>query len=420
MRLVERRRFWIKKARRLAFRRNLAHWLDRLLPLVSVVCFIGAVILLICRISRRSHLGLWAGLGLALLVGIATSWYYRKNRRFNINDSLARLDEVGRLHNRLTAAHAGVGDWPAPCEIREPVRWNWRRLAGPVALSVAVLLAAEWGKLPNSRARENAVEPPLAWAQVSSWVQILEQSQLLEPDALQNLRDAVDQVRQKSPESWYSQSTLEAADTLRDKTEQSLKSMLRDLEKSAAALSSAGSPGSSADELKTLDNSMQEALRGLQSGDLQLRKETMAGLKKIDLTKAKQLDPSQMAKIRQNLKAGARVCEKCVGPSVAAGKEKIGESGGLGGGEKTAPLTVKPAPTNLQTEETDTISNDDLSHAAIGDVVGTDKGKHQVKKNAPQQAMAGGAINSTGEGGEAVWRDSLAPEDRDVLKRFFK
>src|SRR5206468_930773 len=213
---------------------------------------------------------------------------------------------------------------------------------------------------------------------------------------------------------WYNQSSLEASDTLREKTEQALKIMRDELQKSEDALAAASNfdQSSSPGELKALTESLQKSLHGLEMGNLPLNKELLSDLKKIDMSKIKQLDPSQLAKMREKLKAGVRVCQKCVGPTVREGEEIACQSGGIGGGGKSAPLTVKQTPTDLHTKETDTVSNADMSHATIGDVVGVNKGEHAVKKTAPKQPVAAGAVGSSGTGGEVVWRDSFTPEER--------
>jgi hypothetical protein len=244
----------------------------------------------------------------------------------------------------------------------------------------------------------------------------------MEPEAFKKLRDDIDQIRQQLPDNWYSQSSLEASDTLREKTEQALKSTLNNLQSSDKTIAAATTlvHSSAPSELKALNDSLQESLRGLEMGGLPLNKELLGDLKRIDMTKLKQLDASQLSKMREKLKAGIRVCEKCVGPSVRAGKEVTGQSGGKGGGGKTAPLTLKQAPTNLRTNQSESISNDDLSRAALGDALAVNKGQHEVRKTALKTPLAGGSIGSTGQGGEAVWRASFTPEEREMLQRYFK
>jgi hypothetical protein len=57
---------------------------------------------------------------------------------------------------------------------------------------------------------------------------------------------------------------------------------------------------------------------------------------------------------------------------------------------------------------------------APGDVLGVSDGKHDVDKNAYTGPKNGGAIQDTGDGGAAVWQNSLLPSERETLKRYFK
>ena len=414
--------FWMARARRLAWFRNVACWVDLCLAPVCGVIIAGAIALLIFRILRLRPAPIWIGIAILVLAFLAVSAWRCWHRLFSTADALTRLDEVGHLRNRLTAAQAGVGRWPQPRNVRDAARWNWNRILVPIAFSIFTLIGAAWVKVPERPSQQRTVEPPLAWTQLESWLQTLEQSQLLQAEPLQNLQEQLDGLKQQAQENWYSQSNLEASDTLREEAEHALNRMLSDMQKADNSLSAAaklgenGTPG----ELKAVNESLQTALRGLETGKLPLNKELMENLKKVDASKMKQLNASQLAQMREKLKAGVKVCEKCLGPSIRPGKEVSMQPGGEGGGGSPAPLTLKQGPTNLQSKETDAVSNDDVSHAALGDMTGVDKSQHEVKKVAPKIPVAGGSISSPGQGGEAVWRDSLTPEEQQVLQRFFK
>ena len=55
-----------------------------------------------------------------------------------------------------------------------------------------------------------------------------------------------------------------------------------------------------------------------------------------------------------------------------------------------------------------------------GDLVGVGKGEHTVDPSAYTGPTSAGAALSEGTGGEAVWRDDLTPQERTLLKNFFK
>jgi hypothetical protein len=366
---------------------------------------------------------LWIAFTAVLVAAAALAWRFAKPHFFTTSDALTRFDEIGRLHNRLTAAHLGVGDWAAPDNIGDGFRWNWSRLLGVIGLAIIILSGVAWVDVPNRKNRERTSEPPLAWEQIESWLQTLEQSQLVQAEALEKLREQMNEIRQQPMENWYNQASLEASDTLREQTEQALKKMLSDMQTSEEAMAAAtkldetSTPG----EFKALNESLQKSLHGLEMGNLPLNKELLKDLKKIDTSRLTQVSEAQLAEMRAKLKAGVRVCEKCVGPSIRAGKSIVtSQSGGKGGGGTTAPLTLKSEATNLHTKETEALTNDDVSRPSLGDIAAVNKGEHEINKNAPKLPVEGGSIESSGGGGDAVWRSTLTPEDLEVLRRYFK
>lgn len=415
-------RFWMSKAQRLALRCNIATWLDYFLPLAGAVTVVAAITLLVLRILRLPLAMLWIGLAAGLIIAAGLAGRFLRHRLFTSSDALTRLDVVGRLHNRLTAARAGVGNWAAPEKIRDGLRWNWRRMFVSIGPAVIILAGTAWVDVPHRNTQARATEPPVAWEQIDSWLQTLGESEVVQAEALEKLRAQMESLRRQPVENWYSQASLEASDTLREQTEQALKDMLGDMQNSDEAMTAMAKldeTSTSADS-KALNESLQKSVRGLEMGNLPLNKELLNGLKKVDATKLKQISPEQLAKMQEKLKSGIKTAEKCVGPSIRPGPNEVAQSGGKGGGGGAAPLTLKNEPTNLHTKQTETVTNDDTSRASMGDLVDLNSGKHDIKKNAPKSPVEGGSLQSNGKGGEAVWREALTPEDLEVLRRYFK
>jgi hypothetical protein len=90
------------------------------------------------------------------------------------------------------------------------------------------------------------------------------------------------------------------------------------------------------------------------------------------------------------------------------------------GGGGPAQLTLHDQPEDLRTKQTQGASNDDMSRALPGEVIAIAKGRHNVDTNTPAGPVEAGAISSAGQGGDAVWRDSLTPDERQVLQKYFK
>jgi hypothetical protein len=66
------------------------------------------------------------------------------------------------------------------------------------------------------------------------------------------------------------------------------------------------------------------------------------------------------------------------------------------------------------------VSNDDMSHAALGETIKISAGEHTVDPTAYRGTQNAGAAQVEGNGGEAVWRSTYDPQEADTLARFFK
>jgi hypothetical protein len=422
------RDFWMRRARRLAWRRNFAAALAKFLPALLCVSAIAAAALLLLRTwkSEAAAVVWWPFGAIVALVAIASCWLARGSF-LRAEEALAQLDEVGRLRNRLTSAHAGVGEWPPPQRLTEPVRWRWSRIAWPVVVGATLLAGAAWLPVPQAVSRTRPTEQPLAWTQLDSWVQTLDETKLVEPEALDTLRQQLDELRQQPPEQWYSQSSLEAGDTLRDQTEHALRGMLQHLEKAEQTLAASEKSDSTtpAAQLQALNDSLGEALQALGAGNLPLNRQLLGELKSFDASKAPQLTPEQLAAMRQNVQSGRKIAEQMLSPGANLKDVQFTDGrgqmpGGEGGGGEPAPLTLRHDPTELRTTATETISNQDVTQPLPADVIGVESGEHRVDPAAATPQLAGGDIATTGRGGEAVRRESFTPKERQLLQRYFK
>lgn len=427
----EAHRFWQKKARFVLLRQNLGCWLEAFLPALLVSTFLFASTLLILRKMDARTTGAWFGYGAALFTAAVIGFMISRRKFFTKADALVRLEAALHLHNRLTAAAAGVGDWPAPIDSPDAgLRWRFEKIFWPVVGSALLVWAAT--SVPLFSAKTDARPPtdqPLAWSQVQSWTDALEKEKLVEKTALEKLRAQLDELRIQDPDQWYNYSSLEAGDNLRQETEQSLRALQHDLQSVADALAAAQKFGDqmSAADLQNVNDALKKALQGLQLGNLPLNKELLAQLENFDPSKIRQLTPEQLAELQKRLKEGAGVCGHCLGNGgdknrdalMALINQQTG-SGGPGGGGGPAPLNLKKDETQLGTNKSESIANDDLTRATPGDLLGVSKGEHEVNKNDYSGPVAAGAIQSLGQGGETVWKDELTPQERDTLQRFFK
>jgi len=61
----------------------------------------------------------------------------------------------------------------------------------------------------------------------------------------------------------------------------------------------------------------------------------------------------------------------------------------------------------------------DLSNTLPGDLLETTDGVHDIEE-IDAKSRDGGSTENTGTGGERVWKNSLLPEEKKAIKKFFK
>ncbi|HEY5894012.1 MAG TPA: hypothetical protein VIT91_12345 [Chthoniobacterales bacterium] len=421
-------KFWHRRAAFAAAKHNLAAWLT-----VFLRVFLGAAVAASCALLLARRMGfavqvVWWSLAGLLAVGAIVSAFLQRRQFFSRRDAMIRLEAALSLHNGLSAALAGVADWPAPQEkTGDRLRWRWDRIFLPILGGSLVVLAAASIPLPGlSKPTEAPLQPPPAWAEVQSWIETLEKEAVAEPESLENLREQLDTLTGQDAKDWYDHASLEAGDNLHAETGQAIRDLQSNLETAAENISrmlEASDQPLTDSDLKAVSQALSGALQNLETGKLPLNKELLKQLQKMDPKALKTLDSKQLADLQQQLQQRSGACKKCLGDGPPGAmmvlQKEATLSGGKGGGGGPAPLTAKANDVNLHTKTTDSISNQDMTRALPGEVVGLSAGEHQVD-SAQTTSVSGGAVNSPGQGGQAVWKDSLTPDERETLGRFFK
>jgi hypothetical protein len=309
----------------------------------------------------------------------------------------------------------------------------------PFCAAALIVLLAAWIPLPPPSApeKEAATEKPLAWTQLEEITKQLSESQTVEEESVEKLRDQLNQLAGQDPKDWFSHSSLEAGDNLREETMASLGEMQKQLEAAADALDAMEKfgDGLSQEQVQQLAQALSEALKGLENGKLALDKKTMDKLKGLDPNALKSMDPKKLSALAEQLKKNAQTCSNCTGGNgkgdgmgaeskiadILGQKKTPGQQGyGPGGGGGPAPLQHKDRPTELGTKTTEELTAGDDSRATLGDPLALSSGKHDVDESAGIQNVQGGTIASQGQGGDIIGRDNLPPKEQTVLERFFQ
>jgi hypothetical protein len=159
----------------------------------------------------------------------------------------------------------------------------------------------------------------------------------------------------------------------------------------------------------------------------------MDALKSIDPSQLSSMSSDQLKDLAQQLAQNQQSLQEALKnspgldlsniPEGRPGKEE-GEGPGGGGpsrGPGTAPVTLASDDTQLDTNKIETLKNPlDLSRLATGDALSVTNGTAKVDPKNYQGPHQGGATATPGDGGAAVWQNTLIPAERETLKRFFK
>ena len=391
-----------------------------------------------------------AGWATAVLGIVAVVSVMIARRRFvSTTDAMVRLESELRLHNALNAAAAGCGTWPeVPSRVGDGWRWNWSRIAGPFAGGVAFIALALWIPISPEAANGLKVVEPQSWGQIESWLDKLEQEKIVTPDEKEEQKARIQHLRDQPQEKWFSHESLNASDTLKEQLQRDIQNLGKEFDQAARSLNAMEKY---ANQLSTaakdqLLKDFDEAVSGLKSSPLEIEPELLKKLGQIDPKDIKSLSSDDMKALRDALKKNAGDC-KGMGDKgflgdgqgeddelaemegllkkQGGGPRKEGDSGdgpgngGIDRGPGTAPLTLSDEENRLDTDKNQGIANTDMTRAQLGATLGIKDGKHEVDKT-PVSPSNAGQVKSTGEGGSQVWRESLTPEEKAVLKKAFK
>lgn len=418
---------WHRRARLTALRRNFALALAAFLPAAVITSVLAAIALLILRQRGEVPPAYWPLVALAFLLAAAVAAFHTRRKFFTLTDAFTQLDVALHLHNRLTSAADGIGKFPPPRPAPDGFTWRWQPIATALAASAITLLLAAWIPVSKSSDTFRPTQPPTSWTDTQTWAERLAESEIVEPEAVEELEEKLDALRDQPAEDWFSHSSLEAGDTLRDQTAESIRALERDLTTATNSLTTAADDDSplTDSDLQQLDQRFDQSLTNLQLGNLPLNPELLDNLKNLDLSQVRQLSPEQFQRLQQRLESGIGACQASLGPGEGGGEKLVDGNlltpgtGDVTRGPGTGPVGRTAHPTDLGGGVPQPISNPDLTRALPAETLALATGEHDEPSIATSP-IAGGAITSTGEGGDAIWRTNLTPAERATLQRFFK
>jgi hypothetical protein len=430
---------WRHRAAVLAAKLNFHHWLSRVVPKLFFLLAAGALAELLRREMNAPSRFVAAFILLGAAVVGGWAWLEARRHFCRPGQALVRLETVLGLHNRLSCAEAGIVPWPRASQerVHDGYNPNWKQILAPVLAGIVFLYAAHLIPVYGIKAgaASGAISEPPDFAQVQNWLNALKAADLIEPDKLQDMQTALDKLRQKSPQDWYTQSSLEAGDSLKELMEQSMNSLEQGLDQadqSVQAMQAGQQDPAGASSLQAMQEKLSQAGDNLASGNLPLKRELVDSMKGGG-SSDKTLSASQMADLEKKLAQGklaAQTAPKMNGGfgqemddamshGLARGRSERGAPGGLGGGTSTAPLVLQQRDRETPQGALTAVNNDDMSRTSLGETIKITASTPKVDPNALEAPDSAGSAHVSGTGGEAVWRSTYDPQEADVLSRFF-
>lgn len=423
--------FWLRRAQREAWRFNAGWWVQFFLPWVIGLGILTSVSILALRSADRDPAALLVPVAGIVVAGLLVSLMKARRRFLSRADSLARLDADLHLHNRLSSASSGVGDWPQRREEAAlALRWNWTALLWPPAAAFALVCAALLISLPDASSTGTTLakaEPP-AWTSTQEKLEALRKDEIVQRESVEQFQAALDALRKQPSDEWFRHESLEAGDNLQSQLTQSLADLQKNLETALGALEAAREIEQVQLQAmaQPLDKALSESLEAMELGKLPLDDKMLSQLKGLDASKIRKLSAEDWKKLSDAMKAGVGTCSGGFCKGENAGSNLIAlimnqaGRGGVTRGPGTAPLTLSDQESNLGTTKTEAVKNDDLSHAALGDLMGLGSGEHKVDKSVDTTSQSGGTMSAAGTGSEAVWQQTATPAEQGALRKFFQ
>lgn len=437
--------YWLGRAHRLAFYVNFVWVIERIIPVVIIANLTASCgILILRRQLDWVEPVFYALLGIVALAAIILALVRRKNP-FKVDDALLRLETALHLDNRLTMAQTANGTWPHPMpgEMSEASLYDlrWQRPLVAVMVSFSMLLAALWIPIGAAQPKSPLAEDPslpLSIGEVEVWIDQLEKADFIEDNALQDLKEAVADLKNRPSDEWFTSGALEAADHLRENTESAIEGLARNMQMVSALLSGApGLPESlNAQTYELLEEAYRAALSEMQAGTLPISPELMQQFEQMNFSNLASIDPDQLKDLQNRSEQWANACQQ-MGGMTEAEKQQLADyyeslcEGGEGNARRTMPGSIQRgrgdaemsysqyrSPDEVGVSEA--VSNDDLRNAAINDTIRTTISNQQESPPEFTGPVEAGRMQSSGAGGEAVWVDRLTPSERKLLRNHFK
>ncbi|QQL45115.1 DUF4175 domain-containing protein [Sulfuriroseicoccus oceanibius] len=446
--------YWTTLGTRLKRRVNLAWWVSSFIPWWVGLLLCGGVVWLLLR-NRVEDLVWWwpvAGTAGLLVVAALVSWRRASARFITSDQALAKLDAGHSLHNALTTAHAGVGAWPDPNatsrDHKLPVRWRIGRTLAMLCVPMLFFLLAGVVPVASVDAEAPVANRPAVWERINEVLADHVLDELADPERIEALQREMERLEDRPVGDWFDHASLETSDRIEQLLDAGLENMEQNLSRAGNLVPRLA--GALGDEMEELDDAtreklareMQQAIEQLQNQPLGLDPELAQRLQQAAPEALRNMDPQQAQQLADDLrewaeKAGEQrdgqgqgekpLWEQLLeqeggGPGEGEGQpggdgENQPGEGGVTRGRGDAPMSLKEDESQLRGTRDEHLKGDGSMQP--GEKLGETLENREVER-VEVGPRAGGEAAAEGQGGDRVWRQSLSPDEQNLLEGYFK
>jgi len=432
-------KFWEKRAEKLSRRINTAWFLQIFAAPLLVTALVGAIATLVIRREFVEISPLSVGfviLGVLFAVGLI-AFFIAMKRFERPEQSLVRIEAAQGMDSSLSAASAGVRPWPeVPATLSDSLSWHIpKTIAPPLAALVVLALGLLIPISAKSTTTPPASRQPQAWSEIDSQLEKLAEDAMVDEEYIDEMEKRLEQLRSQEEQDWFSHASLEATDSLKESQNSNMDNLQRDLAEADDALEALAKDAGKMDsaQKQKLTEEFEKALQGLQNGAMKPNPNLLDKLSQLDPNNLGKLSPEQLSQLKENMEKLQQSLDNADGQQgqgedwsdqlLGGEGEGQGEgegpgNGGIDRGPGHDPNVLRGEKDPLDAGDLTSLEAKDLSRAIPGDLLQLQDGKHTVDETG-SKATAGGAA-AAGQGGDRVWKESLAPDEQRALKKYFE
>lgn len=390
-----------------------------------------------------------SGVFLSFLFSCIFAWRKARKRFFNLRDVVLQYDSKYQFNCILLQAYDKQQEWPhLPDNFHESFSFEWRHNASFFIMTIIIISSAQWIPIA-AKELDIPVEQPASWRESDRLISQLEEDDALEQQQIQKFRQKLKELQGKEAEEWFKHSTLEASESLLNSLRQTsqehqqnmsdLAAMLQKMDALQQYLNKIKKEEISVSKdfesqlertIKQLEQEWDDEMKDLMRQYLKMQKELMQDLKSVkpsDYVRNNRtpIDKEKLKKWLERMKQ--QIKENC--PTCSAeSKENCSSCGagqlpGMGGINRGPGYGGDPLGDENAEEvkgKIETVYNQDMKNMRMGELLGTSNGEHDPDKAIFKGNLKGGDTEFKGDGGDAVWKENLLPEEQELLRSLSK